>query len=166
MRSIPRRTVLAVTAGAVAAPTVSTATATAADATTAPSEGRQAASGLNPVLRTDLLTQVTPRNNWLVTAVAVQYAQRIDVRGGTVPPTAFQVQATVDGRTAARTVTQVYSSTSVEVDDRSHPGAAGGPPDHRTRSERLQRTGGRHRSPSARPCVLRQTGGGRTHRGR
>ncbi|MEU1939300.1 prolyl oligopeptidase family serine peptidase [Streptomyces coeruleorubidus] len=125
MRSISRRTVLAATAGAVAAPTVSTATAAAADATTAPSAGRQAASGLNPVLRTVLLTRVTPRNNWLVTAVAIQYAHRIDLRGGTVPPTAFQVRATVGGQTAARTVTRVYSNTSAEVDDRSHPGRPG-----------------------------------------
>ncbi|MFJ8713601.1 prolyl oligopeptidase family serine peptidase [Streptomyces violaceus] len=126
MRSIPRRTVLAVTAGVVAAPTVSTATAAAADATTAPSEGQPAASGLNPALRTELLTQVTPRNNWLVTAVAIQYAHRIDLRGGAVPPAAFQVQATVGGRTAARTVTRVYSNASAEVDDRSHPGRPGG----------------------------------------
>jgi predicted peptidase len=126
MRSIPRRTVLAVTAGVVAAPTVSTATvAAAADATAAPSGGRQAASGPNPVLRTDLLTRVTPRNNWLVTAVAIQYAHRIDLRGATAPPTAFQVQATVGGRTAARTVTRVYSNASAEVDDRPHPGRPG-----------------------------------------
>ncbi|GAA2569562.1 prolyl oligopeptidase family serine peptidase [Streptomyces roseoviolaceus] len=125
MRSIPRRTVLTVTAGVVAAPTVSTATAATADATTAPSEGLPAVSGLNPVLRTDLLTRVTPRNNWLVTAVAIQYAHRIDLRGGAVPPAAFQVQATVGGRTAARTVTRVYSNASAEVDDRSHPGRPG-----------------------------------------
>ncbi|MEU6181415.1 hypothetical protein [Streptomyces coeruleorubidus] len=167
MRSIPRRTVLAVTAGVVAAPTVSTATAAAADtATTATSEGLRASSGRNPVLRTDLLTRVTPRNNWLVTAVAIQYAHRIDLRGGTVPPTAFQVQATVDGRTAARTVTRVCSNASAEVDNRSHPGTTGGPSDCRTRSERLQRTGGRYRSPSARRCLLRQTGCGRAHPGR
>ncbi|MGK5692721.1 PHB depolymerase family esterase [Streptomyces sp. URMC 128] len=119
MRAIPRRTVLAVTAGALAPPAVST------SATAAPSEGRQAAFGPGPVLRTDLLTQVTPRNNWLVTAVAIQYAHRIDLRGVTVPPTAFQVQATVGGRTAARTVTRVYSHTSAEVDDRSRPGRPG-----------------------------------------
>ncbi|MEU0243790.1 PHB depolymerase family esterase [Streptomyces sp. NPDC006235] len=106
MRAIPRRTVLAVTAGAVAAPAVST------SATAAPLEVRQAVSGPDPVLRTDLLTQVTPRNNWLVTAVSLQYAHRIDLRGGTVPPTAFQVRATVGGRTAARTVTRVYTDTS------------------------------------------------------
>ncbi|WP_086854098.1 prolyl oligopeptidase family serine peptidase [Streptomyces coeruleofuscus] len=125
MRSISRRTVLAATAGAVAAPTVSTATAAAADATTASSAGRPAASGPNPVLRTDLITQVTPRNNWLVTAVAIQYAHRIDLRGATVPPTAFQVRATVGGQTASRTVTRVYSNASAEVDDRSHPGRPG-----------------------------------------
>ncbi|TPQ22549.1 prolyl oligopeptidase family serine peptidase [Streptomyces sporangiiformans] len=125
MRRITRRTVLAVTAGAVAAPAVSTATPAAADTTTATSEGRQAAFGLNPVLRTDLVTRVTPRNNWLVTAVAIQYSHRIDLRGRVIPPSAFQVKATVGGQTAARTVTRVYSNTTAEVDDRSHPGRPG-----------------------------------------
>ncbi|WP_344395843.1 prolyl oligopeptidase family serine peptidase [Streptomyces vastus] len=125
MRWITRRTVLAVTAGAVAAPAVSTATPAAADTTTAATEGRQAASGLNPVLRTDLVTRVTPRNNWLVTAVALQYSHRIDLRGGVIPPSAFQVKATVGGQTAARTVTRVYSNATAEVDGRSHPGRPG-----------------------------------------
>lgn len=140
MRGITRRTVLTATAGAVTAPAVSTATATAADTTTVTSggrppegrhsearhsEARHTASGPDPVVRTDLLTQVTPRNNWLVTAVALQYSQRIDLRGGTVPPTAFRVQATVGGRTAARTVTRIYSNASAEVDDRSRPGRPG-----------------------------------------
>lgn len=125
MRRITRRTALAVTAGAVAAPAVSTATAAVADTTTASSEGQQAASGLNPVLRTDLLTRVTPRNNWLVTAVALQYSHRIDLRGGVIPPSAFQVKATVGGQTATRTVTRVYSSSTAEVDDRPHPGRPG-----------------------------------------
>lgn len=97
MRRITRRTVLAATAGAVTTSAVSTATAAAADPTTATSEGRQAAPGLSPVLRTDLLTRVTPRNNWLVAAVAVQYAHRIDLRGGVIPPSAFEVEATVGG---------------------------------------------------------------------
>ncbi|WP_328499944.1 prolyl oligopeptidase family serine peptidase [Streptomyces sp. NBC_00457] len=110
MRRITRRTALAVTAGAVAAPAVGTATAAAADTTTATSQGRQAAPGLNPVLRTDLVTRVTPRNNWLVTAVVIQYSHRIDLRGGVIPPSAFQVKATVGGQTAARTVTRVYSN--------------------------------------------------------
>ncbi|MFF7654696.1 prolyl oligopeptidase family serine peptidase [Streptomyces sp. NPDC007983] len=125
MRGITRRTVLTVTAGAVTAPAVSTATAAAADTTTAASEGRQAASGPHPVLRTDLVTRVTPRNNWLVTAVAIQYSHRIDLRGGVIPPTAFQVKATVGKQTAARTVTRVYPNTVAEVDDRSDPGRPG-----------------------------------------
>ncbi|CAL9330089.1 hypothetical protein SUDANB1_00049 [Streptomyces sp. enrichment culture] len=125
MRGIARRTVLAATAGAVAAPAVSTATATATDATTATPEGRRATPGVNPVLRTDLVTRVTPRNNWLVTAVAVRYTHRIDLRGGVVPTSAFGVEATVGGRTAARTVTRVYSNTAAEVDDRSRPGRPG-----------------------------------------
>ncbi|UUU35636.1 prolyl oligopeptidase family serine peptidase [Streptomyces sp. CA-210063] len=125
MRGITRRTALAVTAGAVAAPAVGTATALAADTTTATSQGRHAASGPNPVLRTDLVTRVTPRNNWLVTAVALRYSHPIDLRGAVIPPSAFQVKATVGGQTAARTVTRVYSSTTAEVDDRSHPGRPG-----------------------------------------
>lgn len=125
MRRITRRTALAVTAGAVAAPAVGTATPAAAATTTAASEGRQPASGLNPVLRTDLVTQVTPRSNWLVTAVAIQYTHRIDLRGGVIPPSAFQVKATVGGQTAARTVTRVYSNSTAEMDDRSHPGRPG-----------------------------------------
>ncbi|MGP4048111.1 prolyl oligopeptidase family serine peptidase [Streptomyces sp. 2A115] len=125
MRRITRRTALAVTAGAVAAPAVSTATAEAADTTTAASQERQVTSGRNPVLRTDLLTRVTPRNNWLVTAVALQYSYRVDLRGGVIPPSTFQVKATVGGQTAARTVTRVYSSTTAEVDDRSRPGRPG-----------------------------------------
>ncbi|WP_405607459.1 prolyl oligopeptidase family serine peptidase [Streptomyces sp. NBC_00076] len=122
---ITRRTVLTITAGAVTAPAVSTATAAAADTTTAAPEGRQAASGVNPVLRTDLVTRVTPRNNWLVTAVAIQYSQRIDLRGGAVPLSSFEVKATVGGQTAARTVTRIYSNNAAEADDRSHPGRPG-----------------------------------------
>lgn len=125
MGRMTRRTALAVAAGAVAAPAVSTATAWAADTTTAASRGRQTATGHNPVRRTDLVTQVTPRNNWLVTAVVLQYAHRIDLRGGAIPPSAFEVKATVGGQTAARTVTRVYSGTTAAVDHRSHPGRPG-----------------------------------------
>ncbi|WP_217183213.1 PHB depolymerase family esterase [Streptomyces sp. AC495_CC817] len=125
MRGISRRTALAVTAGALTAPGVSTAAASAADDRTAAPQGRRAAPGHNPVLRTDLLTRVTPRNNWLVTALALRYSYRIDLRGGVIPPSAFQVKATVGGQTATRTVTRVYSSTTAEVDDRSRPGRPG-----------------------------------------
>ncbi|WP_030237116.1 MULTISPECIES: prolyl oligopeptidase family serine peptidase [unclassified Streptomyces] len=125
MKAISRRTALTVTAGALAAPALTTAPAAAAGTTAGTSEGRRAAFARNPVLRTDLVTRVTPRNNWLVTAVALQYAHRIDLPGGVVPPSAFQVKATVGGQTAARTVTRVYSSTTAEVDDRSRPGRPG-----------------------------------------
>ncbi|MEU0068879.1 prolyl oligopeptidase family serine peptidase [Streptomyces sp. NPDC006332] len=124
MGHITRRTLLAGTAGAVTAPAVSTATAAAADTTTVTSAGRQAA-GLNPVLRTDLVTRVTPRNNWLVTAVAIQYGHPIDLPGAVIPPSAFEVKATVGGQTAARTVTRVYSNSAAEVDDRARPGRPG-----------------------------------------
>ncbi|MEW2116129.1 PHB depolymerase family esterase [Streptomyces sp. NPDC005474] len=125
MGRISRRTVLTGTAVAVAAPAVGTASVAAADTPTATPDGRHASSGRNPVLRTDLVTSVTPRNNWLVTAVALQYAQRIDTHGGVIPPSAFQVRATVGGRTTARTVTRIYPSTTAEVDHRSHPGQPG-----------------------------------------
>ncbi|HSX97660.1 MAG TPA: prolyl oligopeptidase family serine peptidase [Streptomyces sp.] len=125
MRRITRRTVLAGTAGAVVAPAVSTAPASAAGAPTGTAAGRRPASGRTEVLRTDLVTRVTPRNNWLVTAVALQYAHRIDLRGAVIPPSAFQVTATVGGRTAPRTVVRVYSHTIAEVDDRSRPGRPG-----------------------------------------
>lgn len=122
MRGITRRSALTLTAGAVTAPAVSTA---AADTATAASGGRQTVCGPDPVLRTDLVTRVTPRNGWLVTAVAIQYAHRIDLRGGAVPAAAFQVKATVGGRTADRTVTRVYSNTAAAVDDRPDAGRPG-----------------------------------------
>ncbi|MFJ7998324.1 phospholipase [Streptomyces sp. NPDC096310] len=125
MRRISRRTALTLTAGAVTAPAVSTATAAAAGTTTAASPGQPSSSGPDPVLRTDLVTRVTPRNNWLVTAVALRYGRRIDLRGGVIPPATFQVNATVGGQTAARTVTRVYSNTTAAVDDRLRPGRPG-----------------------------------------
>ncbi|MFD5753438.1 phospholipase [Streptomyces sp. NPDC127033] len=123
MPRFTRRTALIIGAGAVTAAAVPpAATAAAADAAAA---DRSTASGLNPVLRCDLLTRVTPRHNWLVTAVAVRYAAPIDPRGGVIPPSAFQVTATVGGKTAARTVTRVYPNTAAEVDDRAAPGRPG-----------------------------------------
>ena len=114
MRKISRRTALALAAGVAASPAVSTAAAS----TPAPPK----ASGRNPVVRADLITTVTPSNNWRVTAVAVRYAERIDLRGGTIPPGAFQVTATVNRQTAPRTVTRIYPNTAAEVADRGRPG--------------------------------------------
>lgn len=125
MTGITRRTVLTGTAGAVMATAMSPMTIAAADTATAASEGRQAAREPDTVVRTDLVTRVTPRNNWLVAAVAIQYSHRIDLRGGVIPPSTFQVKATVGGRTAARTVTRVYSNAAAAVDDRSVPGRPG-----------------------------------------
>lgn len=116
MRGISRRTALALAAGVAAAPAVSTATASA---TTTP---RPTASGLNPVVRADLITTVTPSGGWRVTAVAIRYANLIDLRGGTIPPAAFKVTATVNRQTAPRTVTRVYPNTAAEVADRGRPG--------------------------------------------
>ncbi|NKE63810.1 phospholipase [Lentzea sp. PSKA42] len=73
-------------------------------------------------MRADLITTVTPSGNWRVTAVAIRYADRIDLRGGTIPPAAFKVTATVNRQTAPRTVTRVYSNTAAEVADRGRPG--------------------------------------------
>ncbi|MGA5898933.1 phospholipase [Streptomyces venetus] len=123
MPRISRRTALTLTAGALTAVAVTPeATAAAADAVT---PGRPDTHWLNPVVRCDLLTQVTPRHNWLVTAVAIRYAAPIDTRGGVIPPSAFHVTATVAGRTTARTVTRVYPNTAAEVDDRADPGRPG-----------------------------------------
>ncbi|MEH0631021.1 hypothetical protein [Streptomyces stelliscabiei] len=77
---------LAGTAGAVVAPAVSTAPAAADDTPAVTAEGRRLAPGRPEVLRTDLVTRVTPRNNWLVTAVALQYAHRIDLGGTVIRP--------------------------------------------------------------------------------
>jgi predicted peptidase len=70
----------------------------------------------------DLITTVTPRDNWRVTAVAVRYAAPVDLRGGTIPPSAFEVIATVNGQRAPRTVTRAYPNTAPEVAERSRPG--------------------------------------------
>lgn len=123
MPRITRRTALTMAASTVTATALTPATTAAAtDATTA---DRPRTPGLNPVLRCDLLTRVTPRHNWLVTAVAIRYAALIDPRGGVIPPSAFRVTATVGGKTAARTVTRVYPNSAAEVDDRAHPGRPG-----------------------------------------
>ncbi|MER6089887.1 alpha/beta hydrolase-fold protein [Streptomyces bluensis] len=129
MRPITRRTAFTMAAGTVTASTVvsatavSTASAAAADATA--QAGQAAKSGANPVLRSDLITQVTPRDNWRVNAVVLHHALPIDLEGDTIPPSAFQVTATLGGQTTARTVTRVYPHTVPEVDDRRRAGRPG-----------------------------------------
>ncbi|QLH19406.1 PHB depolymerase family esterase [Streptomyces sp. Rer75] len=122
MGQITRRTALTMAAGTVTASTVvNTATATA----DTPAPGRPVASGANPALRTALITRVTPRNNWRVTAVAIRYANPINMRGGIIPPSAFRVTAAPGGQSAARTVTRVYPNTEARTDDLPHAGRRG-----------------------------------------
>lgn len=123
MPRITRRRALTLAASAVTTTAVTPVTAAAAAG--AMTAGRPKTPWLNPVLRCDLLTQVTPRHNWLVTAVAIRYAAPIDTRGGVIPPSAFEVTATVGGKTAARTVTRVYTNAAAQVDDGADPGRPG-----------------------------------------
>ncbi|MBB4779584.1 PHB depolymerase family esterase [Streptomyces rapamycinicus] len=117
-----RRTAFAMAAGTV---TGSLAINTATASADAPAPGRPVASGANPVLRTALITEVTPRDNWRVTAVAIRYADPIDIRGGVIPPSAFQVTAGLGGQSAARTVTRAYPNTVARTDDRPNAGRPG-----------------------------------------
>ncbi|MGP3940145.1 phospholipase [Streptomyces sp. 6N106] len=112
MRGITRRTALTIAAGTVTASTLSDAATAAADA---PAPRRPAASGAGPALRTALVTRVTPRNNWRVTAVAIHYANPIALCGGVIPPSAFQVTADLGGQSAARTVSRVYPNTAART---------------------------------------------------
>ncbi|MCQ8187727.1 phospholipase [Streptomyces sp. RCU064] len=118
-----RRTAFAMAAGTVTGSLVINTAPASADA---PAPGRPVAPGANPVLRTTLITQVTPRNNWRVTAVAIRYAAPIDTHGGVIPPSAFQVTADLGGQSAARTVTRVYPSTVARTDDLPDAGRPGG----------------------------------------
>ncbi|NEW69188.1 phospholipase [Streptomyces rapamycinicus] len=122
MRKMTRRTAFAMAAGTVTGSLVINTATAAADA---PAPGRPVAAGVNPVLRTALITQVTPRNNWRVTAVAIRYAAPIDLRGGVIPPSAFQVTADLGGQSAARTVTRVYPNTVARTDDLPDAGRPG-----------------------------------------
>ncbi|MEW2396985.1 PHB depolymerase family esterase [Streptomyces sp. NPDC046862] len=122
MRKISRRTALTMAAGTVTASTVINTATAAADA---PASGRPVASGANPVVRTALITRVTPRNNWRVTAVALRYAHPINLRGGVIPPSAFQVTASRGGQSAGRTVTRVYPNTVAGTDDHPRAGRPG-----------------------------------------
>ncbi|WP_413105236.1 PHB depolymerase family esterase [Streptomyces sp. Inha503] len=117
-----RRTAFAMAGGTVTGSLLSNTATAVADA---PAPGRPVASGANPVLRTALVTQVTPRDNWRVTAVAIRYADPIDIRGGVIPPSAFQVTADLGGQSAARTVTRAYPNTVARTDDRPNAGRPG-----------------------------------------
>ncbi|MBZ9638771.1 PHB depolymerase family esterase [Streptomyces sp. PSKA30] len=76
-------------------------------------------------MRSDLITQVTPRQDWRVTAVAIRYAKRLGRHALTVPPSTFEVSVTVGGQTAPRTVTRVYTNNAARIDSERHAGRPG-----------------------------------------
>lgn len=86
-------------------------------APTASAAGRDAAPS---VVRADLVTHVFPEIGHRVVAVALRYDAPVQVRSA--PPGAFGVTATIDGVTAPRTVTRVYSGRSPTA---GPPGRAG-----------------------------------------
>jgi predicted peptidase len=62
------------------------------------------------IVRADLVTHVFPEIGHRVVAVALRYDRAVSVRAGSAAArSAFTVSATIDGVTASRTVTDVYS---------------------------------------------------------
>ena len=84
----------------------------------------QAVPPANPVLRADVITEVTPLG-WQVVAVALQFAHRLDLRGAVNATSAFSITATLDGATGSRTVVDVYSNNAAEVDRQGAEGRRG-----------------------------------------
>src|SRR5690242_17960010 len=112
MSRISRRAAL--TLAAVSVPVVNTVPAAAA-------EPESMTSVRATVLRADLITAVTPRDNWRVIAVAIRCTGRIHLHGGPVAPSAFEVAVTIGGATTSRTVTRVYPNTAPEVAEQGRP---------------------------------------------
>jgi predicted peptidase len=78
----------------------------------------------NPVVRADVITEVTPLG-WQVVAVAIEYARPLDVTRPGNGTSAFSVTVTVEGVTGSRTVVDVYSNNAAEVDRRGPKGHRG-----------------------------------------
>ena len=78
----------------------------------------------NTVVRSDVITEVTPLG-WRVVAVAIEYRERIDLGRAEIPTSAFTVAATINNTTANRTVVAVYTNDDPEVDRRGTRGEAG-----------------------------------------
>jgi predicted peptidase len=116
MTSISRRAALTLAAGAVSVPVLGTAPVAAAAPVSSSAAGRIT------VVRADLITTVTPRDNWRVIAVAIRCTGRIDLLSRAIPPSAFEVTATIGGTTAPRTVTRIYPNVAPEVADQGRPG--------------------------------------------
>jgi predicted peptidase len=109
------RSVLRLTASLVAVPlALALGTSTAAAQTAAQ----------NSPVRADVITEVQPLG-WRVVAVAIEYRDRIDVGSADIPSSAFTVEATVDNATANRTVVDVYTNNTPELDRRGPKGTPG-----------------------------------------
>jgi predicted peptidase len=85
---------------------------------------RAEAAPANPVVRADVIAEVTPLG-WQVVAVALQFARRLDVTHAVNARSAFAVTATLDGVTGSRTVVDVYSNNAAEVDRQGPRGRRG-----------------------------------------
>ncbi len=88
------------------------------------SPARAQAAPVNPVVRADVIAEVTPLG-WQVVAVVLQYARPLDVTRAVNATSAFTVTATLDGTTGSRTVVDVYSHNAAEVDRQGAKGRRG-----------------------------------------
>src|SRR5688572_6136826 len=86
--------------------------------------GGDSSGSPNAVVRSDVITEVTPLG-WRVVAVAIRYRERIDVGRAEIPTSAFTVAATINNVTANRTVVAVYTNDDPEVDRRGTRGEPG-----------------------------------------
>ena len=86
--------------------------------------GAAAAQAPPSAVRADVITEVQPLG-WRVVAVAIRYDRRIDVGAADIPTSAFTVTATVGGATSTRTVVDVYTSDTAELDRRGPRGRPG-----------------------------------------
>ncbi|RJK93709.1 alpha/beta hydrolase-fold protein [Vallicoccus soli] len=100
------------------------AVAATATALVVPAGAAGAAPRTNPVVRAEVVTEVTPLG-WKVVAVALEHSRRLDITRAATASGAFTVTATVGGETAERTVTDVYSSDEPAVDRQGARGSAG-----------------------------------------
>ncbi|WP_432570215.1 prolyl oligopeptidase family serine peptidase [Kineococcus sp. SYSU DK005] len=100
------RVALAVTTGALLL-------APCGAAAAAPSSWSPPGQSQPRVLGADVIAEVQPLG-YFVTAVAVHYDRDVHLRGGEVPAEAFEVSASVQGSTSARTVTRAYLNDEPE----------------------------------------------------
>ncbi|MBE2317832.1 phospholipase [Solirubrobacter sp. CPCC 204708] len=91
---------------------------------TAVAQAAPAPAPPNTVVRTDVITEVNPLG-WRVAAVAIEYRKPINLGTAQIPNQAFTVTATINGTTAPRTVTAVYTSDAPELDTRGPKGTPG-----------------------------------------